>query len=148
MANTDTKLHSSLTAHGPEDLEGHVSDLLHAEGQEVVPSEDLEGAEAEQLEHDADVTVVLEPVQHPHACTEQGRVSDRIYPTQTPNPLGFTPGATHNLLSSSRLLISSSTATSDLATSRKHSMFLTIFTATRCPLWNEDGEFSCCQLAW
>lgn len=49
-----------------------MSDLLHAERQELVLSEDLEGAEAEQLEHDADVTAVLEPVQHPHTGTGRG----------------------------------------------------------------------------
>lgn len=59
-----------LTAHGSEDLEGHVSDLLHAERQELVPSENLEGAEPEQLKHDANMSVVLEPVQHPHAGAE------------------------------------------------------------------------------
>lgn len=57
-------------------------------------------------------------------------------------PPGFNPricgSHTHNLLSSSRLLISSSTAISDLATSRKHSMFLTIFTATCSSLLNTD----------
>lgn len=82
---------ASLTAHGPEDLEGHASDLLHAEGQELAASQDLEGAEAEQLEHDADVLAVLEPVQHPHAGAEQGRVSDTIHSTQTPIAPGFTP---------------------------------------------------------
>lgn len=41
----------------------------------------------------------------------------------------------HNLLSSSRPLISSSTAISDLATLQKLSNFFTIFTATRWPLW-------------
>ena len=56
-----------LTADGSEDLEGHVSDLFHAERQEVVLSEELEGAETQQLEHDADVTFVVEPVQHPDA---------------------------------------------------------------------------------
>lgn len=56
-----------LTADGSEDLEGHVSDLLHAEGQELVPPENLEGAEAEQLQHDANMSFVFEPVQHPHA---------------------------------------------------------------------------------
>ena len=61
-----------LTADGSEDLEGHVSDLLHVERQEVVLSEELEGAEAKQLEHDADVTFVLEPVQHPHTGTAGG----------------------------------------------------------------------------
>lgn len=49
--------------------------------------------------------------------------------------LGSAEGSTHNLLSSSRPLISSSTAISDLATSRKHGMFRTIFTATRSSLW-------------
>lgn len=58
-----------LTADGAEDLEGHVSDLLHIKGQEVVPLQDLGGAEPQQLEDDADVTAVLEPVQHPHTCT-------------------------------------------------------------------------------
>ncbi|KAF3840580.1 hypothetical protein F7725_006442 [Dissostichus mawsoni] len=52
----------SMQDYGSEDLEGHVSDLLHVERQEVVLSEELEGAEAEQLEHDADVTFVLEPI--------------------------------------------------------------------------------------
>lgn len=47
-----------------------MSDLLHAEGQEVVPPENLEGAEPEQLKHDANMSVVLEPVQHPHAGAE------------------------------------------------------------------------------
>lgn len=54
-----------LTADGSEDLKGHVSDLFHAERQEVVLSEELKGAEAQQLEHDADVTFVVKPVQHP-----------------------------------------------------------------------------------
>lgn len=53
-----------------------MSDLLHAEWQELVLPQELEGAEAEQLEHDADVTVVLEPVEHPHACT--GRREEEI----------------------------------------------------------------------
>lgn len=43
-----------------------MSDLLHAEWQEVLLLEDVGGAAAEQLEHDADVTAMLEPVQHPH----------------------------------------------------------------------------------
>lgn len=46
-----------------------MSDLLHVERQELVLLEELEGAEAKQLEHDADVTFVLEPVQHPHTGT-------------------------------------------------------------------------------
>lgn len=58
---------ASLTADGSEDLKGHVSDLLHAEGQAVVLLQDLGGAESQQLEDDADVAAVLEPVQHPHA---------------------------------------------------------------------------------
>ena len=49
-----------------------MADLLHAEGQEAVLLQELEGAEAEQLQHDADVTFVLEPVQHPHAGTGTG----------------------------------------------------------------------------
>lgn len=56
----------SLTADGSDDLEGHVSDLLHTEGQEVVLLQDLRGAESQQLKDDADVAAVLEPVQHPH----------------------------------------------------------------------------------
>lgn len=44
-----------------------MSDLLHTERLEVVESEELVGAEAQQLKHDADVTSVLEGVQHPDA---------------------------------------------------------------------------------
>lgn len=58
-----------LTAHRFEDLKGHVSDLLHTERQEFVLSQELKAVEAEQLKHDADVTFVLKPVQHPHAGT-------------------------------------------------------------------------------
>lgn len=64
---TQTNTFASLTADGSDDLEGHVSDLLHTEGQEVVPLQNLGGAESQQLEDDADVAAVLEPVQHPHA---------------------------------------------------------------------------------
>jgi len=46
-----------------------VSDLLHAERQEAVQPLEVEGAEAEQLEHDAHVTPQVEPVQHPHTGT-------------------------------------------------------------------------------
>lgn len=48
-----------------------MSDLLHAERQEVVLSEELEGAETQQLKDDADVAFVFEPVQHPHTGTER-----------------------------------------------------------------------------
>lgn len=51
-----------LTADSSEDLEGHVSDLFHAEWQEVVLLEELKGAETQQLKHDADVTFVIKPV--------------------------------------------------------------------------------------
>lgn len=70
-----------LTADGSEDLEGHVSDLLHAEGQEPVPPENLEGAEPQQLHHDANMSVMLEPVQHPHAGAGNRQWDD-----------GFSPG--------------------------------------------------------
>lgn len=46
-----------------------MSDLLHTERQELVLLKELKGAEAEQLKHDADVTFVLKPVQHPHTGT-------------------------------------------------------------------------------
>lgn len=62
-----TEVNTRLTAHSFEDLEGHASNLLHAEWQELILSEKLKDTEAERLEHDADVAFMLEPVQHPHA---------------------------------------------------------------------------------
>lgn len=73
-----------LTADGTENLEGHVSDLLHVEGQEVVPLQDLRGAEPQQLEDDADVTTMLEPVQHPH--TRTGKKTPYVSYLLTPPP--------------------------------------------------------------
>lgn len=58
--------HTWLTADGSEDLKSHVSDLLHTERQEIVLSEELINAEAEQLKYNADVTFMIEPVHHPH----------------------------------------------------------------------------------
>lgn len=62
-----TEVNTRLTGHSFEDLEGHASNLLHAERQELILSEKLKDTEAEQLEHDADVAFMLKPVQHPHA---------------------------------------------------------------------------------
>lgn len=79
------------------------------------------------------MSVVLEPVQHPHTGAEDNGVRRSRTPVRA---WDLPAGSTHNLLSSSRPLISSSTAISDLAALRKHSTFRMIFTATRSSLWN------------
>lgn len=61
--------YTRLTADSSEDLESHVSDLFYGERQEVVLLEVLKGAEAQQLEHNADVTFMVKPIQHPDAGT-------------------------------------------------------------------------------
>lgn len=67
-----------------------MSDLLHVEGQGVVPLQDLGGAEPQQLEDDADVTAVLEPVQHPHTRTGKKTACVSPLPKQPPTRLsGF-----------------------------------------------------------
>ena len=68
---------AGLTADCSEDLEGHVSDVLHCKGQEVVLPQVVEGAEAQQLKHNADVPVMVEPVQHSHTRTERERERER-----------------------------------------------------------------------
>lgn len=60
-----------LTADGVADLLGHVSDLVEGIRQEAVCLQEVEGAEGEQLEGDANVAVVVEPVQHLHAVAER-----------------------------------------------------------------------------
>lgn len=60
-----------------------MSDLLQVEGQILVLSEKLVGADAEQLEHDADVTFVLEGVQHPHTGAEDYRNESQLFNLQT-----------------------------------------------------------------
>ena len=56
-----------LTADSPDGLIGHVSDVLDGEGLEAVLLQEVVGAQSQQLQHDAHVTVMVEPVQHPHA---------------------------------------------------------------------------------
>lgn len=56
-----------LTFHSKTDLVGHVSDLPEGVGQVVVFFEEVEGAESQQLEGDAHVTVVVKPVEHLYA---------------------------------------------------------------------------------
>lgn len=134
---TRTQTATRLTADGAEDLEGHVSDLLHIEGQEVVSLQDIGGAEPQQLEDDADVAAVLEPVPHPHART--GKQTTCISHQTKRAPRGRR-APTHNLLSSSKPLISSSTVISDLATAVKGPRLRPIFTATCSPLCDNNGR--------
>lgn len=46
-----------------------MSDLLHAERQELVLLEDLVGTESQALKDQTRVALVLKPVQHPHTGT-------------------------------------------------------------------------------
>ena len=62
-----------LTSDGPDDAVGHVLDVLDGERLEVVLLEEVVGAEAQQLEGDAHVSVVVEPVQHAHTRTEDAK---------------------------------------------------------------------------
>lgn len=141
-----------LTADGSEDLEGHVSDLLHSEGQEPLLSQELKGADAQQLKHDADVTFMFKPVQHSHTGAAWWQLVMRNIRKWTNEHLpcgvqdllrGCASSAAHNLWSSSNDLISSNTAISDMATSRKQSMFFTILTATCSSLWDWQNDMKC-----
>lgn len=60
-----------LTADSVADLVGHVSDLVKWIRQEVVCLQEVKGAERQQLEWDAHVSVVVEPVEHLHAVTDR-----------------------------------------------------------------------------
>lgn len=62
-----------LTADSVADLLGHVSDLVEGIRQEAVCLQEVEGAEGEQLEGDANVAVVVEPVQHLDAVADGER---------------------------------------------------------------------------
>lgn len=59
-----------LTEDSVADLLGHVSDLVEGIRQEAVCLQEVEGAEGEQLEGDANVAVVAEPFQHLHAVAD------------------------------------------------------------------------------
>lgn len=59
-----------LTADSVADLLGHVSDLVEGIRQETVCLQEVEGAEGEQLEGDANVAIVVEPVQHLHTVAD------------------------------------------------------------------------------
>ena len=68
-------MYIGLTADGVADLVGHVSDLVNGIRQEAVCFQEVKGAERQQLERDAHVAVVVEPVQHLHAVTEGERTT-------------------------------------------------------------------------
>lgn len=57
--------------HSSEDLICHVSDLADSEGHVVVLLQEVVCAQPQQFEHDADVTVVIKPVQHSHTRTKK-----------------------------------------------------------------------------
>lgn len=60
-----------LTVYSSEDLICHVSDLVNSKGHVVILLQEVICAQAQQLKHDADVTVVVKPVQHPHTRTKK-----------------------------------------------------------------------------
>lgn len=53
-----------LTSHGSNDLVRHVPDVIYRERLEVVLFEEIVGAEAKQLEGNANMAVVIKRVQH------------------------------------------------------------------------------------
>lgn len=59
-----------LTSNSSDDLVCHVSDMFNGERLEVVLLEEIIGAEAKQLKGNANVTMVVKPVQHVHTCTK------------------------------------------------------------------------------
>lgn len=62
-----------LTADSVADLVGHVSDLVNGIRQVVVCFHEVKGAERQQLKRDANVAVVVKPVQHLHTVTDGKR---------------------------------------------------------------------------
>ena len=72
-----------LTADSLDGLIGYVSDVLYGERLEAVLLQEVVGAQSQQLQHDAHVTVVVEPVQHPHtrAAGEHGTLRSRAHVT-------------------------------------------------------------------
>lgn len=67
-----------LTEDSVADLLGHVSDLVEGIRQEAVCLQEVEGAEGEQLERDANVAVVAEPVQYLHAVADGQKKSETV----------------------------------------------------------------------
>lgn len=67
---------TGLTADSLADLVGHVSDLGKWIRQEVVCLQEVKGAERKQLERDAHVSVVVEPVEHLHAVTDRRQADE------------------------------------------------------------------------
>lgn len=112
------------------DLLGHVSDLVEGIRQEAVCLQEVEGAEGEQLEGDANVAVVAEPVQHLHAVADGQKKRNYARDETEASPSLV---RTHFLLSGSLSLIVSRTLISSLAASLYFSRFLMIFRATGLP---------------
>ena len=53
---------------------GHLPDLVDGVRQEVVLLQEVKGAERQQLEGDADVAAIVEPVQHLDTKSEDKKV--------------------------------------------------------------------------
>lgn len=66
-----------LTSHSSDYLVRHVPDVIDGKRLEVVLFEEIIGAEAQQLKGNANVAVVVEPVQHVNTSTEERK--DTIY---------------------------------------------------------------------
>lgn len=62
--NNSSKKRNTLTVHRFADLIRHLPDVVQPERQKAVLFNEVVGAEPQQLEDDADVPVVLEPLQH------------------------------------------------------------------------------------
>lgn len=77
-------MHIGLTADSVADLLGHVSDLVNWIRQEVVWFQEVKCAERQQLKGDAHMAVVVKPVEHLHAVTdeeEKQRVKHKAHET-------------------------------------------------------------------
>ena len=60
---------TELTPDSFDDLVGHMSDFSHRKRLKVVLLEEFICTETQQLEDDANMAMVVEPVQHPHTGT-------------------------------------------------------------------------------
>lgn len=60
---------TELTPYGSYDLVGHVPDGFHREWLKAVPLQKVIRTEPQQLKDNADMAMVVEPVQHPHTGT-------------------------------------------------------------------------------
>lgn len=72
-----------LTVYSPEDLICHLSDLFNSKGHVVILLQEIKGAQPQQLKHDADVTVVVKPVQHPYTRTKKIFIFQHFYVCST-----------------------------------------------------------------